>query len=616
MVGDGRDAHGAPLRTGDMVLLLPGRRERGRRRTMSIWQVAGGDRCDGWWDPRGARETVPPPPSCGLVCTHRPDPASPAVTRAATVRCGPYASHTVTSNPPPPAPPAGRPAGASPAGLGPRRQRRSAVLIAALLLGFVLILASGGAFRSRGPADPSGSPSASTGASAGSPSAPSPTGSGGSTSPSPTGPEPSVSLPPPRAPGDFLLLTRTELLARPTSGPAWDALLAIAAGPPGRPDLRDQDERHGVTTLAAALVYARTGDVQYRERAEAGIMAVIGTERQGDRQLDPVPWPTARVVRPGRRLHRPVGRERRALPRVARSHPDPYARRPWPLGGADRDPRGLGEQLGIVRGSVADRGEPVPRRPGRRRPRGPGPRGLPGRASKWDAFQPVEGSASWACEPRDYVPVNPPCSRGGDRPRRGHRSRHRPRREPRWPPGEHRHRLHARVVAGAHAAGRTRDGEWLRGRLGVVGSALRRAADFVSRSGVAGGDDLESLAGQLPRPVAAQRPLRARPADASRRARVASSATRTGCTATSPYHRAVAVSVAVRAVGADGRVDRRAPRRGTAARPRLARRAGPSSDCRPERLTAHGAGGTPQRWPGHRIGADVGARRAPTTGGV
>ena len=87
-------------------------------------------------------------------------------------------------------------------------------------------------------------------------------------------------------------MPKADFMALPTSGPAWDALVVWADEDPGRPDLTDQDARHGVRILASALVYARTGDPvaingyigkgpTYREKARAGILSAIGTEREG-----------------------------------------------------------------------------------------------------------------------------------------------------------------------------------------------------------------------------------------------------------------------------------------------------------------------------------------------
>jgi hypothetical protein len=73
-----------------------------------------------------------------------------------------------------------------------------------------------------------------------------------------------------------------EQLARlPTDGPLWNRLEATAAGDLGKANIADQDSTHDVRTLAAALVYARTGAPSYRGKAADAIMAAIGTEVGG-----------------------------------------------------------------------------------------------------------------------------------------------------------------------------------------------------------------------------------------------------------------------------------------------------------------------------------------------
>jgi hypothetical protein len=59
--------------------------------------------------------------------------------------------------------------------------------------------------------------------------------------------------------------------------------LVAAAGSlvPAAADIANQDSDHDVKTLAAALVYARTGDASYRIRAADAIVAAIGTEHGG-----------------------------------------------------------------------------------------------------------------------------------------------------------------------------------------------------------------------------------------------------------------------------------------------------------------------------------------------
>ena len=74
-----------------------------------------------------------------------------------------------------------------------------------------------------------------------------------------------------------LIINQTELASRPTSGAAWDALVAVARGSLGTPDLTDQNDQHSVRVFATALVAARLSDATLRTKARNGIMAAIGT---------------------------------------------------------------------------------------------------------------------------------------------------------------------------------------------------------------------------------------------------------------------------------------------------------------------------------------------------
>ncbi|MCI0395016.1 MAG: alginate lyase family protein, partial [Chloroflexi bacterium] len=78
-----------------------------------------------------------------------------------------------------------------------------------------------------------------------------------------------------------LWLGGPELAALPTSGPAWENLLAGAAEDTGEPRLRNQDDDTDVYVLAKALVYARTGDEEYRAEVLEAIEAAMGTEERG-----------------------------------------------------------------------------------------------------------------------------------------------------------------------------------------------------------------------------------------------------------------------------------------------------------------------------------------------
>jgi hypothetical protein len=67
----------------------------------------------------------------------------------------------------------------------------------------------------------------------------------------------------------------------PTSGAAWEGLLADAQANPGPADLADQDSGHDVATLAAALVCARTATPELCDKARTGLLSAIATERGG-----------------------------------------------------------------------------------------------------------------------------------------------------------------------------------------------------------------------------------------------------------------------------------------------------------------------------------------------
>lgn len=77
--------------------------------------------------------------------------------------------------------------------------------------------------------------------------------------------------------GTYLLLPRAELLALPTSGPAWTYIVQTANAPWPAPEFNDQDNQTDTLALAAALVYARTGDAAMRAKARDAIMAAIPT---------------------------------------------------------------------------------------------------------------------------------------------------------------------------------------------------------------------------------------------------------------------------------------------------------------------------------------------------
>lgn len=90
-----------------------------------------------------------------------------------------------------------------------------------------------------------------------------------------------TSSPPPPPPSSGLWISAEELARLPTSGAAWDRMKAAADGDLGTPTLADYNANHDVRTLAVGLVYARTGDARYRQKAADAIRAAIGKEAGG-----------------------------------------------------------------------------------------------------------------------------------------------------------------------------------------------------------------------------------------------------------------------------------------------------------------------------------------------
>jgi hypothetical protein len=85
--------------------------------------------------------------------------------------------------------------------------------------------------------------------------------------------------PAPRSNG--IWISPAALRHLPTTGAAWERLLADAEADPGSADVADQNSVHDVATLAAALVCARTHRPELCDRARAGVVSAIGTEGGG-----------------------------------------------------------------------------------------------------------------------------------------------------------------------------------------------------------------------------------------------------------------------------------------------------------------------------------------------
>jgi hypothetical protein len=82
-----------------------------------------------------------------------------------------------------------------------------------------------------------------------------------------------------------------DIAGLPISGTPYSVMKSVADGPLGAVDLEDQDSTTAAKTLAAALVYARTGDEAYRSRVVAALEA-----------LPEAPLSAARVLSVARQL--------------------------------------------------------------------------------------------------------------------------------------------------------------------------------------------------------------------------------------------------------------------------------------------------------------------------
>jgi len=71
-------------------------------------------------------------------------------------------------------------------------------------------------------------------------------------------------------------LSKAEIALLPTSGTAWNAVKAAADKATGAADLSNQDSDANVLCLAAALVYARTGDTKALDNVKASLTKVAG----------------------------------------------------------------------------------------------------------------------------------------------------------------------------------------------------------------------------------------------------------------------------------------------------------------------------------------------------
>ena len=260
---------------------------------------------------------------------------------------------------------------------------------------------------------------------------------------------------PAAAANGYILMSRSALMARPVTGARWQNLRSVASSSLGSPNLCDQNSKHHLRTLAAALVYARTGSAAYGTKARNGVMAAIRTQRVGcnnaalalGRQLMGYVLAADFANLSGsndstfrswlRTIRRKVIGGHGVWNSLFRTHY--LSATNWgAYAGASRIAASLylGDRTDVLAASRVTRGF-LGYRPAH-------------------AFSDNMSSAalSWSCTPTRYVPVNGYCRRGGmlvdgvviaDLSRGGSRQ---------WPPGDDRDPVPAGVDPGPRHAGR------------------------------------------------------------------------------------------------------------------------------------------------------------------
>ncbi len=98
--------------------------------------------------------------------------------------------------------------------------------------------------------------------------------------PTPTA-TPTTPPPPPPASGSGIWISPDRLASLPTSGSAWENVKSEADQSAGTPDLSNQDQRNNVTVMAKALLFARTGQENYRAEVRDQLGKAIDTELGG-----------------------------------------------------------------------------------------------------------------------------------------------------------------------------------------------------------------------------------------------------------------------------------------------------------------------------------------------
>jgi hypothetical protein len=101
----------------------------------------------------------------------------------------------------------------------------------------------------------------------------------------PAAPAPAATAATAAAGAGAMLLDGAALAARPTSGAAWEAVVRAAGDRSGGVDLANQDSTHAARTMAAALVYARTGDTASRDHVVGVLSQLPSASLSGARVL-------------------------------------------------------------------------------------------------------------------------------------------------------------------------------------------------------------------------------------------------------------------------------------------------------------------------------------------
>jgi hypothetical protein len=98
--------------------------------------------------------------------------------------------------------------------------------------------------------------------------------------PTPSGPTPTL---PPVTPSSGIWTSAEELASKLTQGDAWDAVKSAAdsLSSSPTPDLDNQDDNTNVDVLAAAIVYARTGNNTYRNKVVRALQYIEGFTPNG-----------------------------------------------------------------------------------------------------------------------------------------------------------------------------------------------------------------------------------------------------------------------------------------------------------------------------------------------